>query len=73
MKVINEVEHEDGSATYTFDLTEQERIIMTQQGILWSIIAGATGVTPEQVFKDYMECPQCGMTNGQHKMDCSHV
>jgi hypothetical protein len=28
---------------------------MTQQGILWSIIAGATGVTPEQVFKDYME------------------
>jgi hypothetical protein len=55
MQVINEIEHEDGSATYTFDLTEQERIIMTQQGILWSIIAGATGVTPEQVFKDYME------------------
>lgn len=37
MKVIDEVEHEDGSATYTFDLTEQERIIMTQQGILWSM------------------------------------
>ena len=55
MKVIDEVEHEDGSATYTFDLTEEERIIMTQQGILWSIIAGATGVTPEQVFRDYME------------------
>ena len=55
MEVINEVEHEDGSATYTFDLTEQERIIMTQQGILWSIIAGATGVTPEQVFREYME------------------
>ena len=55
MQVINEVEHEDGSATYTFDLTDQERIIMTQQGILWSIIAGATGVTPEQVFREYME------------------
>ena len=55
MEVINEVEHEDGSATYTFDLTEQERIIMTQQGILWSIIAGATGVTPEQVFKEHLD------------------
>lgn len=55
MKVVDEVEHEDGSATYIFDLTEEERIIMTQQGILWSIIAGATGVAPEQVWKDYME------------------
>jgi hypothetical protein len=55
MEIINEVEHEDGSATYTFDMTEEERIIMTQQGILWSIIAGAASVTPEQVFKDYIE------------------
>ena len=55
MKIIDEIEHEDGSATYTFDMTEEERILMTQQGILWSIIAGATGVTPEQVFKDYMK------------------
>ena len=55
MKVIDEVEHEDGSATYTFDLTEEERIIMTQQGILWSIVAGATGVTPESVMRKWIE------------------
>lgn len=50
MKVIDEVEHEDGSATYTFDLTEEERRIMTEQGILWSIVAGATGETPVGVL-----------------------
>ena len=55
MKVIDEVEHEDGSATYTFDMTEEERIIMTQQGILWSIVAGATGVTPESIMKKWIE------------------
>lgn len=54
MKVIDEVEHEDGSATYTFDMTEDERRIMTEQGILWSIVAGATGETPVSVLKKYM-------------------
>lgn len=54
MKVIDEVEHEDGSATYTFDLTDEERSIMVGQGILWSIVAGATGVTPESVLKEWM-------------------
>ena len=50
MKVIEEVEHEDGSATYTFDMTEDERRIMVEQGILWSIVAGATGETPVSVL-----------------------
>lgn len=50
MKVIDEVEHKDGSATYTFDMTEDERRIMVEQGILWSIIAGATGETPVSVL-----------------------
>ena len=106
MKVVDEVEHEDGSATYTFDLTEEERRICTEQGILWMIVAGATGITPEQVWKEHMDkqdvesrvdaawqtgydvgiqegidrmyrlydiCPQCRLTNGQHKMDCTRV
>ena len=55
MKVVDEVEHEDGSATYTFDLTEEERRICTEQGILWMIVAGATGVTPESVMRDWIE------------------
>ena len=50
MKVVNEVEHKDGSATYTFDLTDDERRIMTEQGILWGIVAGITGATPESVL-----------------------
>lgn len=50
MKVIDEVEHEDGSATYTFDLTEDERRIMAEQGLLWGIVAGITGETPVSVL-----------------------
>ena len=55
MQIVNEVEHEDGSATYTFDLTEEERRICTEQGILWMIVAGATGVTPESVMRKWIE------------------
>lgn len=50
MKVIDEVEHEDGSATYTFDLTDDERRIMAEQGLLWGIVAGITGETPVSVL-----------------------
>lgn len=55
MNVIDEVEHEDGSATYTFELTEEERRVMVGQGILWSIVAGTTGVTPERVLKEWID------------------
>lgn len=55
MEVIDEVEHEDGSATYTFDMTEEERKLCTEQGILWMIVAGATGATPEGVLRKWME------------------
>lgn len=55
MEITNEIEHEDGSATYTFDLSEKEREIMTSQGILWSIVSGITGVTPEDVLREYLE------------------
>ena len=51
MKVIDEVEHEDGSATYTFDLTDDERRIMAEQGLLWGIVAGITGETPISVLE----------------------
>jgi len=54
MRVIDEVEHEDGSATYTFDMNEDERRTMVEQGILWSIVAGATGETPESVLERYL-------------------
>ena len=55
MEVINEVEHEDGSATYTIDMTEDERRLMTEQGILWGIVAGITGATPESVLDKWIQ------------------
>ena len=55
MQIVNEVEHEDGSATYTFDLTEEERTIMIKQGILWSLVVGISGVTPQGVLKQWLK------------------
>lgn len=54
MKVIDEVEHEDGSATYTFDMTEEERRMCVEAGIVWMLVAGITGATPESVLQDYV-------------------
>lgn len=57
MKVLDEVEHEDGSATYSFDLTGDERRIMAEQGLLWSIVAGITGETPLSTLNRW-QCEQ---------------
>jgi hypothetical protein len=67
MKVIDEVEHEDGSATYTFDMAEEERRIMVDQGILWSIVAGATGETPESVLVRYISEQAILETSPEHE------
>lgn len=67
MKVIDEVEHEDGSATYTFDMTEEERRIMVEQGILWSIVAGATGETPVSVLQRYLDEQAILETSPEHE------
>ena len=55
MNVIDEVEHEDGSATYTFEMTEEERRIMVEQGILWGLVAGITGLSPLDVLQEWKE------------------
>jgi len=55
MNVTELKEHEDGSATYQFDMTAEEHGVMCQQGILWCIVAGITGVTPEQVLKAWLD------------------
>jgi len=53
MEVLKIIEHEDGSATYSFDLTAEETDAMVRNGILWAIVCGCTGLTVEQVMKDY--------------------
>ena len=55
MNVTELKEHEDGSATYQFDMTDEEHRMMCQQGIIWCLVAGITGATPEQVLKDYLD------------------
>ena len=55
MEVKEIKEHEDGSATYQFDMTAEEHGVMCQQGILWCIVAGITGVTPEKVMEAWLD------------------
>jgi hypothetical protein len=55
MNVTEIKEHEDGSATYQFDMTAEEHRVMCQQGILWCIVAGITGATPEKVMEAWLD------------------
>ena len=55
MNVTEIKEHENGDATYQFDMTEEEHRVMCQQGILWCIVAGITGVTPEKVMEAWLD------------------
>ena len=51
MEVLSITEHEDGSATYTFDMTAEEKEAMCRNGILWAIVCGCTGLTIEEAMK----------------------
>jgi len=51
MKVLDIKEHEDGSATYQFDLTLEEHEAMCRNGILWAIVSGLTGITVDHALK----------------------
>jgi hypothetical protein len=55
MEVTEIKEHENGDATYQFDMTAEEHRVMCQQGILWCIVAGITGVTPEKVMETWLD------------------
>lgn len=48
-------EHEDGSATYEFDLSPEVAEALLRNGILWAIVSGITGVTREKVLQDYKD------------------
>jgi len=51
MEVLDIIEHEDGSATYQFDMTAEENEAMCRNGILWAIVCGCTGLTIEEAMK----------------------
>jgi hypothetical protein len=46
-------EHDDGSATYRFELSEEYAEVLLQNGILWAIVSGVTGVTIDKVLQDH--------------------
>jgi len=46
-------EHEDGSATYRFNLTEKYADALLQNGILWAIVSGVSGVTINKVLQEH--------------------
>ena len=51
MEVKAIIEHEDGSATYEFDMTAEEKEALCRNGILWAIVCGCTGLTIEEAMK----------------------
>ena len=51
MEVLDIIEHKDGSATYHFDMTAEEKEAMCRNGILWAIVCGCTGLTVDEAMK----------------------
>jgi len=45
--------HEDGSATYTFDMDQESSDLLTEVGLKLILLCGAAGVDTEEVF-DYL-------------------
>lgn len=58
MEVRDIIEHEDGSATYHFNLTPEENEAMCRNGILWAVVCGATGLTVDKVIEEYLRNPE---------------
>jgi len=54
MEVKELKEHEDGSATYQFDMTPEEHEAMCQNGIVWAIVSGITGISVNDVLTEYL-------------------
>tara|TARA_R110000796_G_scaffold170000_2_gene286852 strand:- start:6937 stop:7140 length:204 start_codon:yes stop_codon:yes gene_type:complete len=54
MKITAFTEHEDGSATCTFDLDDSTAAIAQELGLKLLIYCGATGTDLDYVFKDIL-------------------
>lgn len=54
MDVVKEITHKDGSATYVIDMSEEERELVTKQGLLWMMVSGITGYTADGILQKYI-------------------
>lgn len=50
IEVVEVQEHEDGSATYTFDMDEKTSKATSELGLKFLLYLGVTGMTPDKVF-----------------------
>lgn len=50
IETVRVVEHEDGSATYTFDMTQEVADICGEYGLKLLLYCGALGKSPEYAF-----------------------
>ena len=51
MELIKVKEHEDGSATYTFDVSQEEKDLLVPSGIQLGLLCGITGLTYTEIVK----------------------
>lgn len=57
-------EHEDGSATYQFDMTPDEHDAMCRNGIVWAIISGITGISAEEEMRKWLDSYEAKKNTG---------
>ncbi len=62
MNVKEIKEHEDGSASYQFDMTPDEHEAMCRNGIIWAIISAITGISPEEEMRKWLDSDESKKT-----------
>jgi len=55
MEIISVEEHEDGGATYTFDISQEEKDLLVPSGIQLALLCGITGLTYNAIVKICMD------------------
>ncbi len=55
VEILDVVEHEDGSATYSVDLTDEEKDTFAQAGFRLAIILAAFQITEKELFEILVE------------------
>lgn len=55
IEVVEVTEHEDGSATYTFDLDEDTTKLAQELGLKLMLYCGFSGVSVEDAFKSILD------------------
>jgi hypothetical protein len=55
IEMLEEVEHEDGSVTYNWDIDEEGTKVLTEVGLKFLIYSRAAGMTSEEAFNKIVD------------------